>query len=443
MSDESQPGRQHRDPRAGGLLSGVATSGAPELPEHYFRHEFGRLVSVLSRRFGLGRIELCEDAAQTALLRAVQSWPARGVPDDKGAWLYRAAHNHVLDVLRRERRGEHAVSAAGHEPSEEPTQPDAYLEHEVRDDELRMLFVCADAALAPESQLALALKVLCGFSTAEIARRLFQTEDAIYKRLQRARATLGQSELATSTPPMAELGERLPAVLQMLYVLFTEGYSSADPDRLIRRELCEEAVRLAHLLVAHPVGERPDSFALLALFYLHAARFDARVDGAGGMLSLEEQDRSRWDRELLHIGFDYLRRSAQGDRFTRFHVEASIAAEHCAAPSYEHTRWGEITRLYEALERYAPSPLNTLNRAIALAEWRGPAAGLELLEALKPPGWLLGFYLWDATLGELYRRAGDPERARKHLERALEAAPTNAEKGLLRRRLAAAGEARD
>jgi RNA polymerase sigma factor (sigma-70 family) len=426
---------------------------APELPEHYFRHEFGRLVAVLSRRFGLARVELCEDAAQTALLRAVQAWSGRGVPDDKGAWLYRVAHNHVLDVLRHERRGVEAGgielevadaralsggAGAGGAYSDDAT-PAVYLEHEVRDDELRLLFVCADPALARESQLMLALKVLCGFSGDEIARRLFQSSDAVRKRLQRARAALRDSALAVSAPDVSDFADRLPAVLQMLYVLFTEGYSSAEPDRLIRRDLCEEAVRLALLLAAHPIGALPEVDALLALFYMHSARFEARIDGAGGMLVLEEQDRSLWDRELIEIGLSYLYRAASGDRFSRFHVEAAIAAEHCLAQSYAETRWSEVTRLYEALDRMAPSPLNTLNRAIALAEWQGPERALEVLEALKPPSWLLGYYLWDATLGELYRRRGDTERARRHLSRALEAAPTHAEQALLQRRLAAAG----
>jgi RNA polymerase sigma-70 factor (ECF subfamily) len=227
----------------------------------------------------------------------------------------------------------------------------------------------------------------------------------------------------------------------MLYLLFNEGYSSGQPDRVIRRELCEEAVRLALLLAAHPVAARPEVDALLALFYLHAARFDARVDGAGGLLLLEDQDRSLWDRELIDVGLSYLQRSARSEAFSRFHVEAAIAVEHCLAPSYAATRWSEITRLYEALDRFAPSPLNTLNRAIALAEWQGPSAGLAVLLALKPPSWLLGYYLWDTTLGELYRRQGDAARAREHLRRALDAAPTHAEKALIRRRLAAVGEA--
>jgi RNA polymerase sigma factor (sigma-70 family) len=398
-------------------------------------------VAVLSRRFGLRRVELCEDAAQTALLRAVQSWTARGVPDDKGAWLYRVAHNHVLDVLRHERRGVVAF-ADPHSPVGEPATdagvPDVYLEREVKDDELRLLFVCADPALPRESQLVIALKILCGFSTDEIARRLFQSQDAVHKRLQRARLALRDNATELAAPPVTELAARLPAVLQMLYVLFTEGYSSADPDRLIRRELCEEAVRLALLCAAHSAVAGPDVDALLSLFYLHAARFDARVDGTGGMLVLEEQDRSLWDRELLEIGLGYLHRAAVGERFSRFHVEAAIAAEHCLAGSYAETRWSEVTRLYQALERMAPSPLNTLNRAIALAEWQGPHAGLAVLESLKPPGWLSGYYLWDATLGELYRRSGDGERARRHLQRALDAAPTHAEKALLRRRLDAA-----
>lgn len=420
------------------------TREAPELPEHYFRHEFGRLVSVLSRRFGVQRVELCEDAAQTALLRAVQGWSGQGVPADKGAWLYRVAHNLMLDSLRKQRRdAAHAQqwlseSAAISEP---PPPSNVYLEHEVQDDVLRLLFVCADPRLAHESQLVLALKTLCGFSAEEIGLRLFQSADAIHKRLQRARATLREGDLALETPPLHELADRLPAVLHVLYLLFNEGYSSAQVDRLIRRELCEEAVRLSQLLVAHPVGAQPETDALLALMYMHAARFEAREDGAGGLLLLEEQNRKLWDQELIQLGFDYLGRSAQGQNFCRYHIEASIAAEHCFAKSFAATRWDEIARMYEALDRLSPSPLNTLNRAIAIAEHQGPEAGLRLLEALKPPGWLLGYYLWDATLGELYRRAGHLDRAVHHLQRALEAAPTHAEQRLAERRLELARQA--
>lgn len=423
----------------------TSTDHAPALPEHYFRHEFGRLVSVLSRRYGVQRLELCEDAAQSALLRALQSWSRHGVPEDRGAWLYRVANHHVLDGLRHQRAAERAHERGAAAPpvlaSARTAEPEpVYLETEVEDDLLRMLFVCAAPDLPPESQLALALKTLCGFSTEEIARRLFQGTEAIHKRLQRARSRLREVAGDLDTPDPAELTRRLPSVLRMLYLLFNEGYSSAAPDRLIRRELCQEAVRLTLLLVSHPVGAVPETEALLALMYLHAARLEARVDGDGGLLLLEEQDRTRWDRELLQAGLFHLRRSAQGQYFSRYHVEAAIASEHCFAPSYAETRWDQITQLYAALERFAPSPLNTLNRAIALAEWRGPEAGLALLEGLKPPAWLVVYYLWDATLGELYRRRGDLTRAQAHLSRALERAPTQAEKALIERRLRACAE---
>lgn len=420
------------------------TSQGPalELPEHYFRHEFARLVSVLSRRFGLEHVEACEDAAQAALLRAVQSWASNGPPSDTGAWLYAVAKNHLLDQLRQRRRAEGAVQRAGMSSDfgdllEPPER--GQFEGEVEDDQLRMLFVCADPAIPRESQLVLAARILCGFSAGEIALRLFQSEEAIHKRLQRARASLREARVELDSPSPAQLAQRLPAVLQMLYLLFNEGYSSARPEAPIRRELCEEAVRLTLLLLEHPSGRVPESEALLALMYLHAARFDARSDGAGGMLLLEEQDRTRYDQQLIELGFHYLQRSARGERFSRYHAEAAIAGEHCHAESYARTNWQEITRLYELLERISPSPLNTLNRAIALAQWQGPHAGLQLLESLKPPGWLLGYYLWDATLGELYRRSGDRQRALAHLSRALSGAPTRAEQNLLRRRLAACG----
>jgi len=407
------------------------------LPEHYFRHESGRLVAVLSRRFGMHRVELCEDAVQTALLRAVQSWSQRGLPDDKSAWLYRVALNEVLGVLRREKRTAASVDDTEQIAADVVAEEAVYLEHEVKDDQLRMLFVCADPGIPRESQIAFALKILCGFSTEEIALRLFHSHEAIYKRLQRARAALRERIEELEPAGVEELASRLPAVLEILYLLFTEGYSSAQPDEVIRRELCEEAIRLARLLDEYPVGAVPETAALLALMYLDASRFDSRVDGAGGLLLLEEQVRSRWDRDLIQVGISYLQRSARGEVFTRYHAEAAIAAEHCLAATYKETRWEEIARLYQMLDGVAPSPINTLNRAIAIAEWQGPDAGLALLEALNPPPWLLGYYLWDATLGELYRRRGDRERATAHLTRALGAAPTHAERALLRRRLEA------
>lgn len=411
------------------------TDPAPALPEHYFRHESGRLLSVLSRRFGMHRVELCEDAVQTALLRAVQSWSHRGLPNDKSAWLYRVALNEVLGALRRERRLDPHADNDEQVVADTSTEEAVYLEHEVRDDQLRMLFVCANPGIPRESQIVFALKILCGFSTEEIALRLFQSHEAIYKRLQRARAALRERIEELESPGIDELANRLPAVLEILYLLFTEGYSSAQPDQMIRHELCAEAIRLGRLLDEHPVGAVPETAALLALMYLDVARFDSRVDSAGGLLLLEEQDRARWDRDLIRIGVAYLNRAARGEVFTRYHIEAAIAAEHCLAPTYKETRWDEIARLYQMLDGVAPSPINTLNRAIAIAEWQGPDAGLALLEALIPPTWLLGYYLWDATLGELYRRRGNRERATAHLTRALGAAPTHAEKALLQRRL--------
>ncbi|HEY2513314.1 MAG TPA: sigma-70 family RNA polymerase sigma factor [Polyangiaceae bacterium] len=393
--------------------------GTPELPPHWFRRELGRLVSILSHRFGVHRMELCEDAAQTALLQATQSWSS-ALPEEPGAWLYRVAHNHVLDELRREKRAERYLAEV----------PRDYAEQEVHDDVLRLLFVCADPAIPAESQLVLALKTLCGFSIQEIALRLFQKEDAVNKRLQRARARLREHAEVHSLD-----AGRAQSVLLMLYLLFNEGYSSAHPDRVIRRELCDEALRLARMLNEDAAGALPETDALIALMCLHAARFEARVDGMGGLLLLEEQDRSLWDRELVQRGLAHLARSARGAAPSRYHVEAGIAAEHCLAPSYAETHWEAIVGLYDVLEHVAPSPLNLLNRAIALAEWKGPDAGLAALETFEVPGWLLGYYLWDATLGELHRRRGDRERALTHTRRALAAAPTNAEKALLERRL--------
>jgi len=407
------------------------------LVEHFFRHEYGRLVAMLTRRAGAPQIELVEDAVQTALVAALTAWTDQVLPEDPGAWLYRVAYNQLIGDLRRKAgRLRILEQEAGDLAGEGGHPATSYFADEVRDDMLRMLFVCCDDAIPLESRLVLALKTLCGFSTAEIALRLFTTEANVRKRLGRARDRLREAPPDMETPPPEELRSRLPSVHAVLYLLFNEGYLSAHAERAIRRELCDEAIRLATLVAEHPVGAVPETFALLALMHLHAARLGARLDGMGGLLLLEEQDRSLWDRESMRLGAEWLARAASGEVFSRFHAEAGIAAEHCFAPSFRQTRWKEIADFYSMLERVAPSPLHTLNRAVAVAEWQGPEAGLAVLQGLVPPAWLVGSYLWDAVLGDLHRRAGNLEIAQQHTERALGSAPTEAVRELLRRRLA-------
>ena len=402
------------------------------LVEHYFRHEYGRVVASLVKTFGPGRLALIEDSVQSALALALTSWSLRGVPERPGAWLTRVARNQVVDHLRRGRVAERVAQELP-EPAPPCADP-AHFPSEINDDLLRMLFVCCDEALAPRTQLVLALKVLCGFSVHEIALRLMSSKAAVRKRISRGREQLKTLRPSLESPAQEQLAERLAAVHHVLYLLFNEGYSSAIEDRPVRRDLCEEALRLTRLLAAHPAGDRPTTWALLALMLFHHARVDSRHEG-GQLLLLEEQDRSLWDGAQIRAGLSCLARSGAGTEFSRYHGEAAVLAEHCLAPSYEQTNWAEIVDLYELLERLAPSPLYTLNRAIALAEWKGPEVGLRVLREMTPPGWLARYYLWDAALGELSRRAGALDSAERHLVRALDAAPTRAERERIQRRL--------
>lgn len=409
---------------------------ASALVEFSFRHDYARLVATLSHRAGVRHIELVEDAVQSALVAALTAWTAQGLPRDPTAWLYRTAFNRLIQELRSELRRERILESAAVEDASGPGHAEeAVTPSEMGDDMLRMMFVCCDDAIPLESRLVLTLKTLCGFSTGEIALRLFTSEANVYKRLARARQRLRQSAIALETPPLHLLRSRLGAVHAVLYQLFNEGYLSLQDKVPIRRELCDEAFRLATMLAEHPIGAGPETSALLALMHLHSARLGARTDAIGGLLLLEEQDRSLWDRERISVGMEWLRRSAEGNTFSRFHAEAGIAAVHCLAPSFAETRWDEIIDLYATLERTAPSPLHTLNRALAVAECQGPRAGLNVLDGLAPPAWLAGFYLWDAALSDLHARAGDVDIARQHRERALDAAPTEAVRVALRRRL--------
>jgi RNA polymerase sigma factor (sigma-70 family) len=406
------------------------------LVEHFFRREYGALVATLSRRVGVQHLDVVEDAAQTALATALLSWPARGEPQNPSAWLFRVAHNALMDALRKDaRRRRRLAEERALDGEAEQGPAEVLMAGEVPDALLRMLFVCCDEAIPVESRLALALKTLCGFDVREIALRLFTSEANVYKRLARARRRLREVPIDLDVASPDEVAARLPAVLRVLYLLFTEGHLSTHLETPLRRELCDEAIRLCTVLAEHPAGQKPETFALLALMHLHAARGAARECAAGGLLLLEEQDRALWDQDQISTGMAFLARSATGSVFSRYHAEAGVAAEHCLAPSLGETRWERIVECYAVLERDWPSPLHTLNRAVAVAEWKGPTAGLAVLDRLHPPPWLAGSYLWSAVLADLHRRAGHREALVRHRDEALAAAPTDAVRALLRRRL--------
>jgi RNA polymerase sigma factor (sigma-70 family) len=351
------------------------TTPAPGEP--FFRHEYGRLVAMLSRRVGLQHLETVEDAVQGALLTAFEVWTAAGtLPDNPSAWLYQAAHNGLVGELRQRARRERLAEQHGLEAADAAAEgPTGSLQGDLEDDLLRMMFVCCDEAIPTESQLAIALKTLCGFDVREIAERLFTSEANVYKRISRARSRLRELGVLPEDLRGDQFASRLPVVQGILYLLFTEGYLSSHAEGAIRRDLCDEAKRLTLILAEHPAAGTPETFALLALMHLHAARMPARQDGSGGLLLLEEQDRTLWNQREIQLGF------------SRYHAEAGVAAEHCLAPSFADTRWNRIVECYELLERVAPSALHTLNRAVAVAEWRGPAAGLaEVRDSSRPPG---------------------------------------------------------
>lgn len=391
---------------------------------------------MLSRRVGVQHLEAVEDAVQSALMSALDAWRAGGLPENPSAWLFRVAHNELMGELRQRSGRRRILEQRTSEDLEAPDRgPDIFLPGEVRDDLLRMLFACCDEAIPIESQLVLALKTLCGFGVREIALRLFTTEANVYKRLSRARIRLRDAPPRPEDLSGESYAARIASVHTILYVLFTEGHLSSHAELAIRRELCTEAIRLAAILAEHPVGQTPETFALLALMHLHAARMTARQDASGGLLLLEEQDRALWDQQAIQVGLEWLARSAHGERFSRYHAEAGIAAEHCLAPSFDETRWDRVVDCYSLLEQIAPSAIHRLNRAVAVAEWRGPAAGLAVLEGFEPPTWLAGSYLWTAVLADLHRRCGNAEAARRYRDLALELAPTPAVKQLLQRRL--------
>jgi RNA polymerase sigma-70 factor (ECF subfamily) len=408
------------------------------LTEHLFRHEAGKLVSVLTGIFGVDHLELAEDVVQEALVRAFQTWPYYGIPKNPAAWLTQTARNLALDVIRRENRFRHkqpeiTASFEQWSPNAEETSPT--FDTEIRDGRLRLMFACCHPLIPAESQIALALKTLCGFGPAEIAKAFLTTEAAIAKRLTRARQRIREQNIPFEIPAGEELSGRLDGVLQTAYLLFNEGYKASSGDSLIREDLCMEAIRLTALLAEHPAGNTPRTHALIALMLLNAARLPARVDQNGNILRLEEQDRSRWNSAMISRGMQHLAESSVGDELTEYHLQAGVAACHCMAADYQSTDWPRILSLYDRLIQIDDSPVVALNRAVAIANVRGPGAGIKALEAMQNRQSLDSYHLFYAVLADFEAQLSQFQSAARNLRKAINLTDLKSEQELLKKRL--------
>jgi RNA polymerase sigma factor (sigma-70 family) len=411
-------------------------SDVKNLVDHLFRHESGKMVSVLSRLLGLQNLETAQDIVQDTLLQAMNAWSYNEIPDNPAAWLHRVARNKAIDFLRREKKfrelsPEYAYLIQS-ESTLYPTINSMFLEDEIPDSQLRMIFACCHPAIPEESQVAFTLKTLCGLSVPEIARAFLTHEETISKRIYRAKEKIKAEQVELVVPQGNELPARLDTVLKSLYLLFSEGYNSSHPEILIREDLCQEAMRLCFLLSEHPLTAFPRVKALLSLFCFQASRLHARLDDQGQIIVLKYQDRSRWHVPLINRGFTYLEACSEPFEVSTYHLEASIASLHATAPSFEMTDWKAIYELYDMLYKLQPNPIVALNKAIASAYAMDKTRALA--ELLKIEG-LEKYYLYHTSIGEIYYELRDLEKAKACYEKALALTSSHREQELLKSKI--------
>jgi RNA polymerase sigma-70 factor (ECF subfamily) len=403
------------------------------------RTETGKLTSVLTRIFGPHNLEMAEDVVQDVLIKALNTWNKEGIPDKPEAWLFRAAKNRAIDLIRKQRRSQtFAVDLTTLLESEYTTSvtiEERFNEAEINDDQLRMMFACCHPSIPREGQIALVLKTLAGLSVVQVARAFITSPDTIEKRLYRARQSFRENNISFDIPQGQALQSRLDNVLETIYLLFNEAHSASYHDSLIRIDLAMDCIRLCSLLTDNEATDLPQANALLALLYFHSARLSSRINEKGDLVLMKDQDRNLWDKEMIEYGWHYLNRSAKGDLPSKYHFEAGIAYEHCRAPRYEDTDWMQILACYDLLKQIAPSPVVLLNRAVAVKELNGAEKALQAIREIPGIDYLQNYYLLHGILGELHSELKNTDQARKHYELALKTVVSDAERRLIQRRL--------
>jgi RNA polymerase sigma-70 factor (ECF subfamily) len=394
------------------------------------------MVSALSRLFGFKNLETAQDIVQDTLLQAMNTWSYNAVPDNPSAWLHRVAKNKAIDFLRRQKKFRELspkyANLLQSEYSLSPTVNNLFLENEIQDSQLRMMFACCHPSIPAESQIALTLKTLCGLSVSEIAKAFLTSDETITKRIYRAKEKIKTEKIELDTPHSGVLATRLDTVLKSLYLLFNEGYNSSHPDKLIREDLCEEAIRLCYLLSQNNITAYPRVKALLSLMYFQGSRLRARLDDIGNIILLKHQDRSKWDLPMIQKGFDYLDAATEPFEVSTYHLEAAIASLHAAAPSFERTDWKSIYHLYEMLFQLQPNPVVAMNKAIASAYAISKQNALAELQNIKG---LEDHHLYNASIGEVYFDMNEKENAKIYFEKALHLTVSQREKELLLKKI--------
>ena len=414
-----------------------------QLTDHLFRNESKRMVSILTKIFGIENLETAEDVVQDTLLQAMNIWKLKGIPDNPSGWLFRVAKNKAIDIIRRNK---HSVQfdftdkekiLLTSEYTLTTAMENFWKEEFIKDDLLRMMFACCHPEISKENQITLILKTLCGFSTAEIAKAFLTNEETISKRIYRTKEFFRQHKIKLEIPSLNEINNRTDSVLNTIYLLFNEGYNSTNSEDLIRKDVIAEAMMLCKLLAENDHTQLPEVFALMALMCFHSSRSDSRLTTEGEIILLPMQDRKKWNAALIDEGNEYMNKAATGDAVSSYHIEAAIAYEHCSAKFFRDTNWKKILGYYEWLCRIAPSPINELNRTIAVMELYGATIALEQLETIKDKKKLESYYLYYSLFGEIHSRLNNLPAAKKYFETAIGLTHSDKEQKMLRNKILA------